>query len=209
MRSAPIGAAAVHINIISQLHNSISHSLSHAPLSPDIAEEITIQGCFIADTTVSKVPHDITYSHTNGATLKVPGQVRGSAFDVIFNGDDEGVSIATLVLDSLKKSPKDARMALAHNILLLGGVVMASGFHQRFLNAISHTLENIDYAEIRGLQSHFNFVASKFPPNYLGWLGGAIIGTVEQPTQKITKDVYTRNSRQIPDWSKLSKLTLI
>jgi len=220
MKCAPLGASSVHKqlgvllssssnSLISVLNNSASNVQN---IPDDMLEEIAAQACFIInpdELSNNKNIPDILYPHTCDTRLKVTGEIRTKACNVLFEGDDEGVSIVTLVLDALKKSPKDTRMELAHNIFLVGGTVMMGGFQGRFLREMKKQLSNPDYAELRGLSEHFDIVKPKYPANYIGWLGGAIVGTIDQYAQKITKDVYIRNGRHIPDWTRLSKLTLI
>lgn len=40
---------------------------------------------------------------------------------VLFEGDEEGASLGTLILDSLQHCAVDTRCVLAQNILLVGG----------------------------------------------------------------------------------------
>jgi len=133
----------------------------------------------------------VSYALAPDKVLQIDLFVRSRAANVLFEGDDEGTSVASLVLDSLAKCAPDIRAELASSILLVGGASMLPGFKKRLLNEISHLIQvSPPYSGLRGLQQSFQFVESMFGPNYLGWLGGSIIGSLDSGVTWITKDNY-------------------
>jgi len=114
----------------------------------------------------------VSYALASDKVLQVDLFVRSHAANVLFEGDDEGTSVASLVLESLAKCAPDIRAELASSILLVGGASMLPGFKTRLLNEISHLIQvSSPYSSLQGLQQSFGFVESMFGPNYLGWLG--------------------------------------
>ncbi|CAM9989817.1 unnamed protein product, partial [Phaeothamnion confervicola] len=67
-----------------------------------------------------------------GRRVTVPGAVRAAAAaDALFGGDDEGCTLATLLLDCLDRCPRDARAATVGNVLVVGGGAMLPGLCAR------------------------------------------------------------------------------
>jgi len=140
----------------------------------------------------------VSYALESDKVLQVDLFVRSQSTNILFEGDDEGTSVASLVLDSLIKCAPDIRAELASSILLVGGASMIPGFKKRLINEISHLIQvSPSYEALKGLQQSFRFVESMFGPNYLGWLGGSIIGSLDSGvTSWITKDNNNAKSRR-------------
>ncbi len=56
----------------------------------------------------------------------------------------DGVSIATMVLDSILACPIDTRRVLAANLVVVGGTSMTLGFKARLVEEIKHLLEEVE-----------------------------------------------------------------
>lgn len=58
--------------------------------------------------------------------------VRTGAYDVLFTLSNEGDSISTMILNTIKALPVDLRLRLINRIVVIGGTSMAPGFIHRY-----------------------------------------------------------------------------
>ncbi|BET01405.1 Hypothetical protein NTJ_14221 [Nesidiocoris tenuis] len=193
-----------------------------ASLPESVIEDIKVRACFvttrgrgeaIADGKPPPEPPVLEYLLEGNQMLLVPGWVRESSCEVIFERDNEEASLANLILDSIRKCPIDSRVTLAENIVLVGGTAMLPGFKARLMEELKFLMKT-------SYENRLAFSTVKFhtPPakeNYTCWLGGAIFGS----TDMIQMRAFTRESyltkKAVPDWSNLatnilylSKLTI-
>ena len=165
-----------------------------------VLEDITVRCCFVGrrDCDLKAVP--VKYPLEGGITLNIDGVLRAHAADLLFQGDEEGKSIATLILDSILKCPIDCRKTLAENIVLVGGGVMMPGFESRLMAELKHLLQTDKYNRSLFIKK-LAFKRPPVPANYCVWQGGALLGALEiLPELSITRDRYHANP-YIPDWS--------
>jgi hypothetical protein len=134
------------------------------------------------------------YALSADSVVEIDSNVRSQAANVLFEGDDEGTSIASLLLDSLNKCAPDTRAELCANMLLTGGGSLLPGFKSRFRREVVQKIEQEEaYSSLRGLKNSFGFVDSMFPANYLGWLGGSVVGSLESVLSvAVTKENYNK-----------------
>jgi len=170
------------------LRNPIDNSKSTLmkPLDQSILESIAVSVCFVEPDS-NYVPPPPPSSSLSGITsyvissnqlLDINEKIRGKTANILFEMDGEGVSLITLILDSLLKCPIDSRRHLAARLLLAGGCSMLPGFKQRVFTTIKKLISiNDKYKELVGLQ--FGFLTNSYPANYLGWVGGSVIGCLE------------------------------
>jgi len=95
----------------------------------------------------------------------------------------------------------DTRLALAENIILIGGTTMTKGFISRLKSELLTLVKSDLYKTKLKVQS-FKFHTAPSKPNYTAWLGGAIFGTTDLPLRCLTKEIYLKTNR-VPDWSNL------
>jgi len=125
----------------------------------------------------------------------------------LFESDEEDISIPSLILDSLLKCAPDARLELAQNLLLVGGICMIPGFKTRLLQEIDLLLSlNKTYSELSGLKGQFKYIDNKYPPNILSWIGASIAGAIEN-SLTVTREAYEKKEKVIPDWTSLKQLS--
>lgn len=105
--------------------------------------------------------------------------VRSTAYDVLFDQDEENVSIASLVLDSLLKCPHDTRCELLTSLLVVGGTSMVPGFRIRLGNEIQRLMKSSEYSELKAMENKINYFTLPCPANYMGWVGASILGCVD------------------------------
>ncbi|KAJ3261929.1 Actin- protein 10, partial [Borealophlyctis nickersoniae] len=137
--------------------------------------------------------------------MSVPGWVRERAAEILFDGDDDGCSVATVVLDALLKCPQDIRTELAQNILLVGGTSMLPGFQDRLHEQILRALEDMKrYEKLRRIAIKIRFVKSIFTANSAAWVGGSLLGSLKTTVGKeILKDNFLKDGI-IPDWTSIA-----
>jgi len=172
-------------------------------LSDDIIEDIKIRLCCVAQEPQGDDAGTLMrYPISSEQVLEIDTFTRERAAEVLFEGDEEDVSIATVILDSLTQCPCDARCLLAQNILLIGGTVLLKGFKARLLHTLEKTIQSGTYSMLRGLAGEFGLASSPFPVNYLAWLGGSIVGCVEHQ-EAITIKQYKGQKALLPDWTRI------
>ena len=106
----------------------------------------------------------------------VPINVFSHSSEVLFEGDLEGQSIVSLILDSLLRCSSDTRLFLSQNLVLKGGGVIY-GIKSRILHEISHlSSSHPSYSSFSSLSSFFSFVDSSSLD--LSWKGASMTGSV-------------------------------
>ncbi|KAF4520273.1 hypothetical protein B566_EDAN010741 [Ephemera danica] len=170
------------------------------PLPESVIEDIKIRACFV--TTMDRAqmiqasqkessvmaptpPLAVKYPLQGQRLLNVPGVARECAYEV------------------LEECPVDTRVALAENILLVGGTVMAPGFKARLQQELQDQLVTPRYLSKLAIK-RFCFHTSPSQENYTCWLGGAILGATNAVNKNsVSKETYSKQKR-LPDWPDLS-----
>ncbi|XP_011501636.1 PREDICTED: actin-related protein 10 [Ceratosolen solmsi marchali] len=203
-QALPLASKAVHESITREMKTILSETES----TEKLIENIKVRTCFVTTMERSlkletdnpfKPPPDVKYYTTR--TFEIPGSVREKAFEVLWQRDNDNLSVPTMILDSIIKCPVDTRTQLAENILLIGGTVMAKGFASRLKTELLYLLNSELYKEKLKIKT-FKFHTAPSKPNYTAWLGGAIFGSVDLPSRCITKENYLELNR-VPDWVNL------
>ncbi|KAK3730365.1 hypothetical protein QZH41_014846 [Actinostola sp. cb2023] len=169
---------------------------------------VLVRTCFVApkfsgpkdEPRPASMVHQVDYPLDGGRILRIEGQIREQTFDILFDGDEEEKSIATVLLDSLILCPIDTRKKLAENIVLIGGTAMTPGFKHRLMQEIYILLQSPQYKDklfIKTVKMHQTPVNA----NSTAWLGGAIFGSLEVLADRsISKEQYIQD-KKIPDWT--------
>ncbi|NP_001177675.1 actin related protein 11 [Nasonia vitripennis] len=203
-QALPLASKAVHKCISKGLQDV----LSEKELNEKLIEDIKVQTCFV--TTMERSakletdnpptpPPSVKYYTTR--TFEIPGIIREKAYEVLWERDNDNLSLPTMILDALIKCPVDTRRQLAENILLIGGTTMAKGFASRLKSELLHLVNSELYAEKLKVRT-FKFHSAPSKPNYTAWLGGAIFGIADLPSRCISKENYLEYNR-VPDWVNL------
>lgn len=224
VETIPLGSRAIHKHLEEQLmeRSLVQIETGIKPLSSvmnslgkETLEDIKVRTCFVAPKfsgpegeprPASQVPK-VDYPLDGGRIIRIEGQIREQTFDILFDGDEEGKSIATCLLDSILKCPIDTRKQLAENIVLVGGTVMTPGFKHRLLQEIYCLLQSPRYKEnlfMKTIKMHQIPVTA----NCTSWLGGAIFGALEVLADRsVTKERYNQDNK-IPDWASCEEQTV-
>ncbi|XP_046823392.1 actin-related protein 10 [Vespa crabro] len=203
-QALPLAAHIIHQNIKTYLNDSSPDY----DLTEEIIEDIKVRTCFVTTLERSKKlgtqdapapPPAVNYPSIKYVTIL--GEIREKAYEVLWERDNDNLSIPTMILDAIVKCPIDIRRALAENILLIGGTVMAKGFASRLKAELLSLLKSELYSEKLKIKT-FKFHTAPSKPNYTAWLGGAIYGIADFPSRCLTKENYLKLNR-VPDWTNL------
>jgi len=202
-QALPLGGQIVNENLKKYFRDTSNLDLSERTL-----EDIKVRTCFVTTLerstklgteNVPAPPPDVTYPGVKRITI--PGEIREKAFEILWERDNDNLSLPTMILDAIVKCPLDTRRVLAENIILVGGTTMAKGFTSRLKSELLALVESDLYKTKLKVES-FKFHIAPSKPNYTAWLGGAIFGTTDLPLRCLTKEVYLKVNR-VPDWSNL------
>lgn len=133
--------------------------------------------------------------------LQIPSQLRELGVECLFQGDNDNITLATLILRSVQTCPIDVRRLLAENIILIGGTVTIPGFSARLLEEIDLCLASAEFSNLAALKGKFRIHNPPAEPNCVAWLGGAIFGALESlPGRSLERAAYLEKGF-LPDWT--------
>jgi len=192
-------------------------------LDEEIIEDIKIRLCFVTEITrghqIQQIKNDAssvsglssflkksvppaTYPLNGDIILRVDGQTRESACEILFEQDNDRMSVATMVLDALLECPIDTRRELAANLVIVGGTSMITGFKARLFQELNHLLSKEPYAS-RLHVDEFKLHPAPGKANFSSWAGASIFGATDAiGTRSFTRENYLKD-KSVPDWSNL------
>ncbi|XP_017151198.1 actin-related protein 10 [Drosophila miranda] len=207
------GGSAIHAEIKRQL---LETGVKESLLTESVLEDIKVRTCFV--TTMERA-----HSRSNGdenqptpppsvdyiicdidTTVQVPGALRETVYEIMFEPNNERDSLPHLILRSILDCTLDARKPLVESIFLIGGGSMVQGMLPRLQQELQHLLKNDPYyAERFHGNLQFKFFNSIGKQNFTAWLGGALCGATDLiQTRSLAKETYLKNEH-VPDWSNL------
>ncbi|KAL3874651.1 hypothetical protein ACJMK2_037633 [Sinanodonta woodiana] len=231
VQSIPSASKAIHSRIKKMLLETAKvttetreeKSVSMMPecLTEEILEDIKVRCCFVTKFSRAKLIREITlhggdsgklptpppgvqYPLDGGKVLHISGEIRERACEVMFEQDNEEVSIVTLILDAILQCPIDMRKELAENIVIIGGTAMLPGMYHRIKEELFDLMKKPKYADNLSLKK-FKFHRPPAKENYTSWLGGAMFGALETlPSKSVTRDFYLQTGK-LTDWCALDR----
>ncbi|KAH8853565.1 Actin-related protein 10 [Schistosoma japonicum] len=136
----------------------------------------------------------------NSRPIQIPSDIRELTVECLFSGDNDQITITTLILQSIMLAPIDIRRKLAENIVLIGGTTMLPGFVPRLMEELNSHVELPEFLKLQALKGFFKFHNPPAEANYVGWLGGAIFGALEcLPGRSLNRSSFLENGF-VPDW---------
>ncbi|XP_021913743.1 actin-related protein 10 isoform X2 [Zootermopsis nevadensis] len=205
-QAQPRAAEAVESSLKALL---LSHNNDKEDFPESAIEDIKVRTCFVTSLERAlqletvEPPPDVVYREGGTKIFNIPGKVREAVYEVLFEQDNDQISISTMILDAIIKCPIDMRKPLAENILVMGGTAMAPGFKARLLGELKYLLQQPKYSSRLALKT-FKFHKPPAKENYVAWLGGAIFGGTDMiSTRSLTKEAYLKHNN-VPDWADLS-----
>lgn len=207
-QAQPLGGEAVHKEIKRQL---IEQKVPEEFLTDEVIENIKVRTCFVtpydraAKYRSGEAPKpcpDVGYPLKGQLEVKIPGELRETAYEALFPYDNDRQGLPFIILDAILACPIDMRRELAHNLVLVGGTAMTLGLKIR-LQLELEALAKSELYKDRLFIDGFKFHSPPSKANTTSWLGGAIYGGTELIlTKSLTKENYARLNR-VPDWSNL------
>lgn len=226
----PLGGNIIHYRIMDELiqrkaiiKENADEKIIEKPLEETILEDIKIKTCFVTnfergailaqqklnDTKLTNIECSITNSPPSvcfplygNTILKVPGSLRESVCEVLFEMYGEEHTIPTLIIDAILRCPVDCRKVLASNIVLIGGTVMIPGFKHRLYKEIKHLSSKSERYKKLSFANDFKFHQLPCKENYASWLGASIFSTSDLLSMRSTTyEQYLKNNEKIHDWS--------
>ncbi|CAM9505612.1 unnamed protein product [Ectocarpus sp. 13 AM-2016] len=196
------------------------------PLTSRELEDVAVRACLVP---VGGVPSPDQVSpmelmFAGQRRVVVSGTTRTTAAEqALFEGDEEGRSLATLVLDCLKRCPRDCRRALVQNVLVAGGGALLPGLPARLAQEIkalataaaAPPLGNSEgyswaRAAVCGDPGGLCVVRVPVPRDHLVWTGASIIASLGGIADRsLTCEQYLARrgeggGRLLPDWMSVS-----
>ncbi|CAG0919818.1 unnamed protein product [Notodromas monacha] len=203
-------------------------------LDEKTVDDIRLRFCFVTprDRAVARNNGGLTtecqgseyiFTHASETyVLKIPGRVREGATEVLFEPDEDSVTLRSAILDSMMMCPIDYRVKIAESIVICGGLSHMKGLRKRLLEELfaeSHeraereaALKKNQKLQIKSdedvVETHipkldFKLFEIPTPGNILFWFGGSVLGSTQQlAVQAITRDNYIK-SGGIVDWCDL------
>eukprot|EP00095_Tigriopus_kingsejongensis_P009564 snap_masked-scaffold1806_size27391-processed-gene-0.4 protein:Tk09564 transcript:snap_masked-scaffold1806_size27391-processed-gene-0.4-mRNA-1 annotation:"actin-related protein 10" len=195
-----------------------------ADLTPAVIEDVQVRLCFVSALARgrqiqalaqdgSEVPGlssflaqsvpPATYPLPGYGLLHVDGPTREGAAEVMFEPDDDGQTLPSLVLDSILASPIALRRGLAENVIVVGGTSMLLGFKARLFEEIKDLIQNNNYYndKLGAMVDDFRLHVPPTAANYTSWTGASIFGATDAiSTRSYTREMFVKD-KTIPDWS--------
>uniref|UniRef100_A0A1B6EDD0 Actin-related protein 10 n=1 Tax=Clastoptera arizonana TaxID=38151 RepID=A0A1B6EDD0_9HEMI len=184
-----LGGAAIELNLRKLLieacakkeKNDLEKITNKIMGLPDsIIEDIKVRCCFVTSSKRAKVvfneeeykpPPDVNYKIGGDAVITVDGSSREFAYEVMFEHDNDQMSLPHMILDAIRKCPVDMRKTMADNLIFIGGTSMAPGFRARILEELQYLMTTSFYSEKLKIDT-FKFHNPPAKENYVSWLGG-------------------------------------
>ncbi|XP_001355504.2 actin-related protein 10 [Drosophila pseudoobscura] len=207
------GGSAIHAEIKRQL---LETGVKESLLTESVLEDIKVRTCFVTtmerahcrsqgDENQPTPPPSVDYIICDNDTMvQVPGALRETVYEIMFEPNNERDSLPHLILRSILECTLDARKPLVESIFLIGGGSMVQGMLPRLQQELQHLLKNDPYyAERFHGNLQFKFFNSIGKQNFTAWLGGALCGATDLiQTRSLGKETYLKNEH-VPDWSNL------
>uniref|UniRef100_A0A182SGX0 Actin-related protein 10 n=1 Tax=Anopheles maculatus TaxID=74869 RepID=A0A182SGX0_9DIPT len=204
----PLAAESVHNEIRRQL---VASGVDEKLLTETTVEDIKIRTCFVTtaeraakfrqedEAAIQPCP-DVDYPAKGDAIIKVSGRLRETAYEVMFPEDNDRLGLPYIILNAILKCPRDTRVPLANNLVLIGGSTMVQGLTARLKSELLALLKTDLYKERLFIQT-FKFHKAPAEPNFTAWLGGSIYGATDLVlTKSISREAYSKN-QTIPDFT--------
>ncbi|KAG7165279.1 Actin-related protein 10-like [Homarus americanus] len=227
-QALPLGGKAIHSSLCELLldraltvgEDGKEQRLSAVveQLSDKVLEDIKARTCFVTSLDRSgrlqnnkydraveppPPPPSVQYPMSGSRILTLPGSVREMVTEILFERDEDMLSVPSMILNSLMKCPIDTRRALAENLVLIGGTASLKGMKHRILSEVRALVTSPPFSDVLQINS-FKVHHPPAKDNYVAWLGGAILGGTEAVVlRSLPRDQYIINDT-VPDWCNLA-----
>ena len=103
--------------------------------------------------------------------LVLDGSIREQAAEILFETDNDLISLASMVLDVILQCPIDCRVPLVENLVFVGGTAMLPGLKARLIAEVRNLQQHPKYSSKIHIK-HFKVHRPPAKANYVAWLGG-------------------------------------
>lgn len=233
---APLGGKSLHLRIMDELirrkptfrKDGQDVEIQESTIDESTVEDIIFRTCFVTtfergsqlarqkkeevestgdDGIIKRPPPSVHFPFGGNKFLEIPGSLRESVCEVLFEMYGEEHTLATLIIDSIIKCPLDCRRRLAQNIVLIGGTSMIPGLKHRLYKEIEHLTTKSERYKPLNFSNEFKFHQLPCKENYASWLGASIWATSDLLAMRsITAEQFARNNETISDWSNFNFL---
>jgi len=160
------------------------------------------QGGDAAPTTPPHLAPLVNYPISGSQFLQIDGITREGSSELLWRLDNDCISVASIILDSILASPVDCRRQLADSLVIIGGTSMMPGFRSRLNQELKSLLASPRYTDSLKISS-FKMYKPPGQANYTAWLGGAIFGATDAVvTRSLSREQYLKDPA-VPDWANL------
>lgn len=228
---APLGGKSIHYRVMDELiqrkaivKENDQQRYVDKMLDEAILEDIKIKTCFVTtiergshlaqqklteqdtappvECSIQKPPPPVRFPIHGNKIITIPGSLRESVCEVLFEMYGEEHTLPTLIIDAILHCPMDCRRQLASNIVLIGGTSMLPGFKHRLFKEIKHLTTSSQRYKQLSFAGDFKFHMLPCKENYASWLGASIFATTDLLTMRsLTNEQYTKNNQPVNDWS--------
>lgn len=164
--------------------DSAGNSVKNIPES--VLEDVKVKCCFVtkkarAEQLALSKPEitacpDVKFPLAGTDTLLVSGKCREMAYEVLYDEDNDHLSLSTMILDAILKVDMDLRQQLAENLILIGGTTMVPGFKARLKEELQKQLQFERYNTLKINKFKFHTLPCK--ENFAAWLGGNTLNNI-------------------------------
>ena len=128
---------------------------------------------------------------TNLSKSQVDGITREGSSELLWNLDNDYISVASMILDAILACPLDCRRQLADSLVIIGGTSMMPGFKSRLNQELKSLLSDPKYEKLN--MTNFKMYKPPCQPLYTAWLGGAIFGASDVVvTRSLSREQYLK-----------------
>lgn len=202
------GGRCLHEEIKRQL---VQEGVKEEILTETILEDIKVRTCFVTKLKRAQeylhnqnppAPPSVDYPIADNEIISIPGKMRETAFEVLFEENNDRDSLPHLILQSILCCPLDIRRVLMENIFVVGGSSMIMGLLPRLKEELHNLVSNDkEYKEKLNGKAVFKFHKTLGRANIANWLGASLCGGTDLVnTRSLTKETYIKLER-VPDWT--------
>lgn len=202
------GGRTIHKEIKRQL---LLAGVKEEYLTESVLEDIKVRTCFVTklkraqdylNNQIPEAPPSVDYPIADNEIITIPGKVRETVFEILFEENNDRDSLPHLILKSILCCPIDIRRVLTENIFVVGGSSIIIGLLPRLKEELQHLVTtDKEYKEKLYGDKTFKFHKSVGRPNIVNWLGGSLCGGTDLVNARsLTKEAYIKLER-VPDWT--------
>ncbi|KAI9088321.1 actin family [Phlyctochytrium arcticum] len=137
-------------------------------------------------------------------SIILPGWIRERAAEVLYEGDEDDRSIASIAAEAVAQCPTDVRADIMQNILICGGTGMMPGFLVRYQDELMHAIEERPrYQKLKRLAAKVKLAHPVFASSCMAWIGASLLIPLSVHSYEITKEEF-QSGKPLSDWTRIT-----